>query len=142
MLRTGKTWQYRREAAPIAEEDSNSTARLRPVQDVSIMLQDRRPFLRDHFVFRFEKPPDLSPRIDWSGHQSNRFTACRWRFALTPENARHSAPLIRLDAGTGRTTSPDAPTKSRELRGSVGMQECFRDITQHILCVTLRSFIP
>ena len=38
--------------------------------------------------------------------------------------------------------NPDAPTKSRELRGSVVMQECFRDITQHILCVTLRSFIP
>ena len=28
------------------------------------------------------------------------------------------------------------------LRGSVGMQECFRDRTQHTLWVTLRSFIP
>ena len=62
MLRTGKTKQYRREALPIAEDESNSTARLRPVQGVSIMLQDRRIFLRSHFVHRYEKPPDLSPR--------------------------------------------------------------------------------
>ena len=41
--------------------------------------------------------------------------------------------------------TPDAPTKvamRKHLRGGVGMQECFRDRTQHILCVTLRSFIP
>ena len=81
------------------------------------------------------KTAGLVLRINQSGHQSNRFTACRWRFALTPENARHSAPLIRLDAGTGRATSPDAPTKYRERRGSVVMQECFRDITQHTLSV-------
>ena len=36
MLRTGKAWQYRREALPIAEDKRISTARLRPVQDTSI----------------------------------------------------------------------------------------------------------
>ena len=61
-LRPAKTQQYRREALPVAEGKAICTARLRPVQGVSIMLQDRRPFLRDHFVFRYEKPPDLSPR--------------------------------------------------------------------------------
>jgi hypothetical protein len=35
MLRTGKTSAIRREAPPIAESVSNSTARLRPVQGAS-----------------------------------------------------------------------------------------------------------
>ena len=61
MLRTGKTWQYRREALPIAE-DKELARDASHGQGVSNKLQDRRPFLRDHFVFRYEKPPDLSPR--------------------------------------------------------------------------------
>jgi len=36
MLRTGKTWQYRREALPVAEGKAICTASLRPVQATSI----------------------------------------------------------------------------------------------------------
>ena len=39
MLRTGKTQQYRREAPPVAEDTSSSTARLRPVQATSIIRE-------------------------------------------------------------------------------------------------------
>ena len=40
-------------------------------------------------------------------------------------------------------TSPDAPTKYRELRGSVVMQECFRDNhTTHIVRSVIRSSFP
>jgi hypothetical protein len=39
MLRTGKTQQYRREALPIAEDTSSSTARLRPVQGTRIIRE-------------------------------------------------------------------------------------------------------
>ena len=46
------------------------------------------------------------------------------------ESGNHVIALARRLQGT----SPDAPTKSRELRGSVVMQECFRDIhTTHIV---------
>jgi anti-sigma factor RsiW len=46
MLRTGKTWQYRREALPIAETNGNSTARLRPVQGISNSRGDGPAFGR------------------------------------------------------------------------------------------------
>ena len=79
------------------------------------------------------------------------FAACCLRFdpdarklAIIPlrssggESGNHVIALARRC----QATSPDAPTNNRELRGSVGMQECFRDRIQHILCVTLPSFIP
>ena len=45
-------------------------------------LQDRRALLADHSLrrlqsrHRYANPPDLSRRMSWSGHQSNRSTAC------------------------------------------------------------------
>jgi len=39
MLRTGKTSAIRREALPVAEDKNSSTARLRPVQDTSIIRE-------------------------------------------------------------------------------------------------------
>ena len=52
MLRTGKTWQYRREALPIAEDESSSTARLRPVQATSI-IRETVQLLVAPLIFRY-----------------------------------------------------------------------------------------
>ena len=52
MLRTGKTWQYRREALPIAEGKSISIARLRPMQDLRI-IRETAQLLVAPLIFRY-----------------------------------------------------------------------------------------
>jgi len=94
--------------------------------------------------------PTPLEKPNWTDTPALGFAACCLGCPRT-----HQPAIIPLRSSVGESvnlvialarrcqgTSPDAPTKIRELRGSVVMQECFRDITQHILCVTLRSFIP
>ena len=75
-----------------------------------------------------------------SDHRPNRSTACRWRFTLAPENARHSATLIRPDVGKvgahfvarlGPRDQTPRRMASERLRCHAG---CFRDnYTTHIV---------
>ena len=137
MLRTGKTWQYRREALPIAEDESNSTARLRPVQDTSIIRETVQllvaPLIFRCIAFRSralhsQNWPDSLRKPNWTDTPALGFAACCLRFdpdarklAIIPlrssvgESGNHVIALARRC----QATSPDAPTKYRELRGGV-----------------------
>jgi len=86
MLRTGKTWQYRREALPIAEEMGNSTARLRPVQGVSNRRETDQllvaPLIFRCIAFRSralhsQNWPDSLRKPNLTDTPAIRFTACR-----------------------------------------------------------------
>ena len=85
MLRTGKTWQYRREALPIAEDESNSTARLRPVQDTRIIRETDQllvaPLIFRYIAFRSralhsQNWPDSLRKPNQSETPALDFTAC------------------------------------------------------------------
>ena len=74
-----------------------------------------------------------------SDHRPNRSTACRWRFTLAPENARHSAALIRPDVGKvgahfvarlGPRNQTPRTVASERLRCHAG---CFPDFSQEQL---------
>ena len=95
MLRTGKTWQYRREAMPIAEDESNSTARLRPVQDVSNRRETDQllvaPLIFRCIAFRSralhsQNWPDSLRKPNWTDTPALGFAACCLRFPLLPWN--------------------------------------------------------
>ena len=95
MLRTGKTQQYRREALPIAEDESNSTARLRPVQDTSIIRETDQllvaPLIFRCIAFRSralhsQNWPDSLRKPNWTDTPALGFAACCLRFPLLPWN--------------------------------------------------------
>jgi hypothetical protein len=97
----------------------------------------------------FEKPPDLSPRIDWSGHQPSRSRPAVVVFPVTPKRpsfrstaaagrrrnwlAFHCSPWERVQTPRQNIVSFAAELSCRNASGT---------ITQHTLWVTLRSFIP
>ena len=95
MLRTGKTWQYRREALPIAEDKSISTARLRPVQGVSNRRETDQllvaPLIFRCIAFRSralhsQNWPDSLRKPNWTDTPALGFAACCLRFPLSPWN--------------------------------------------------------
>ena len=141
MLRTGKTWQYRREALPVAEGKAICTARLRPVQDTSI-IRETVQLLVASLIFRYiafrsralhsQNWPDSLRRPILTDTPALGFAACCLRFprvamelAIIPlrSSVGESGNLVIALARRCQGTSPDAPTKSRELRGSVVMQD-------------------
>ena len=96
MLRTGKTWQYRREALPIAEDESNSTARLRPVQGVRIIRETDQllvaPLIFRCIAFRSralhsQNWPDSLRKQSLTDTPAIRFTACRLGSPHVPTGA-------------------------------------------------------
>ena len=148
MLRTGKTQQYRREAAPVAEgrgiappgfarckteaicprdfvragKSRHACINRETGQLLVALLIFRSGRLRSRPLHSQNRPDSLMvAHRKVSDHRPNRSTACRWRFTLAPENARHSAALIRPDVGkAGRAlrcapgaSRPDAPTSGQ-----------------------------
>ena len=133
---SGQDQQYRREALPVAEEMGISTARLRPVQATSIIREI------GHFctasisqaTLRRTETTELTVKTNFDRHPGAGLRGLLSRLPCT-----HQPAIIPLRSSGGESgnlvialprrcqaTSPDAPTKSRELRGSVVMQERLR----------------
>ena len=92
----GQDAALRREALPIAEDKSNSTARLRPVQDVSIIREIDQllvaPLIFRCIAFRSralhsQNWPDSLSRPNWTDTPAIRFTACRLGSPHVPTGA-------------------------------------------------------
>ena len=152
MLRTGKASALRREAPPVAEDGAIT---------VRSAISAPPPFRRLHCSG--QKQPNSLVKPQWSDTPALDFVACCLGCPVTVSRPSfHYVPSAGSQRNWHRAgaTTPGNATRRKccWLCGGVGMREhlrlrcsqaarlCLRfasgTFTQHILCVTLRSFIP